>query len=136
MIRRPGAAAALVLLAAVLSGCGAAGPTETIGMVNATTIPVAVHVNGTWVGTFPAWSEHREIVIGGHGGPPWKVEFFGPDGEVMGDLDISTNVTGDSGNGTGWSSSCGQFAAWFRTVPNDIPPLDPGKMRPASPPCT
>jgi len=134
VIRRPGTAAALMLLAAVLIGCGTAGPAATIGMVNATTIPVAVHVNGTWVGTFPRWSEQREIVVAGNGGPPWKVEFFGPDGEVLGDLEVSPNDAG--GNGTGWSSSCGQFVAWFRTVPNDIPTLDPARMRPASPPCT
>lgn len=134
MIRSLRTAAALTALAAVLSGCGAAGPAATIGMVNATTIPVAVHVNGAWVGTFPAWSERREIVVTGHGGPPWRVEFFGPDGERMGDLDASLDESG--GNGTGWSSTCGQFVAWFRTVPNDLPPLDPAVMHPASPPCT
>ena len=133
MIRHPGTAAGALLVAAAISACGSAGPAETIGMVNATTIPVAVHVNGTWVGTFPAWSEQREIVVTGHGGPPWHIEFFGPDGEVMGNLDASPD---NEGNGTGWWSRCGQFVAWFRTVPNDIPPLDPAKMRPANPPCT
>ena len=132
MIRFPRRFAGAFLLAGVLSACGSAGPAATIGMVNATTIPVAVHVNGTWVGTFAAWTEHREIVVSGHGGPPWRVEFFDPGGEQMGDLDVSPT---NEGNGTGWSSSCGQFVAWFRTPPNDLPPLDPALMQPASPPC-
>jgi hypothetical protein len=77
-------------------------------------------------------SEQRAIVVTGHGGPPWQVEFFDPDGERMGDLDVSLE---SDGNGTGWSSTCGQFVAWFRTPPNDMPPLDPSLMRPANPPC-
>ena len=127
--------ATVALLASACSSLVGPVPSggATIGMVNATTIPVALHVNGTWVGTFPAMSEQREIVVVGHGGPPWRVEFFDPDGERMGDLDVSPNDSG--GNGTGWSTRCGQFVAWFRTPPNDIPPLDPAKMRPANPPC-
>lgn len=133
MIRLPGIATGALLVAAMLGACGSAGPAATIGMVNATTIPVAVHVNGAWVGTFAPMTEHREIKVSGHGGPPWRIEFFGPDGEQMGDFDASLDDSG--GNGTGWSTRCGQFVAWFRTVPNDLPPLDPELMRPANPPC-
>jgi hypothetical protein len=133
MARSPASLVGALLAGVLLAACGAAGPSATVGMVNATTIPVAVHVNGAWVGTFPAWSEQREIVVTGHGGPPWHIEFFGPDAEAMGDLDASPK---NEGNSTGWWTSCGQFVAWFRTPPMDIPPLDPAKMQPASPPCS
>lgn len=128
-------AAAVALL---VSACTSlVGPVPSggamVGMVNATTIPVAVHVNGTWVGTFPAWTEARQIVVSGHGGPPWHVEFLSPDGQSLASVDASPSDRG--GNSSGWSSTCGQLVAWFGVVPDDLPPLDPAVMRPANPPC-
>jgi hypothetical protein len=137
-----GLATRAVLAAALLTGgcTSLVGPVPSdgasIGMVNATTVPVAVHVNGTWVGTFPAWSEARQIVINGHGGPPWDVRFettVGQDTLILAEFEVTPGMA--DGSFGSWSSSCGQFVAWFGSPPNDIPPLDPDAMRPANPPC-
>lgn len=135
---RGGERALPVALTVLIGACTSlVGPvpsgSATVGFVNATSIPVAVHVNGTWVGTFPAWSERREIVVSGHGGPPWHVEFLGRDNldtSVLADLEVDENA----GSFGAWSSTCGQFVAWYGAVPDDLPRLDPD-VRPANPPC-
>ena len=129
-MRRRGLAAVLFAVVATISascgwtGGGAIPPdAERIGMVNATTAPVAVLVNGAWVGTYPAWSQQLELPIHGHGGPPWNVEFQGPNGLRIGVLHVDKNNEHPS-SGFEYSSPCGEFHAWWGFTPGDLPMVD------------
>jgi len=132
---------AAAIASLVLAACGSfgGGPVPSgaavIGMVNATSMPVAMHVNGAWVGTYPAWSEQRAIPVFGPGGPPWNVEFRDQDGFVIGSVVVDGPATDESAS-SGWTSSCGQFTAWWGPVPDTLPVLDPEAGRPPPPPCT
>ena len=132
-------AAVLAIVVAVLgSGCGwAASPVpedaERIGMVNATTTPVAVTVNGSWIGTYPGWS-HVELPIHGHGGPPWTIAFETPHGDEIAELTIDD--TGEhSSSRTSHSSPCGEFHAWRGAVPDDVPIIEGTTPPPVNPTC-
>jgi hypothetical protein len=140
MLQVPRAPALAFVVAVLGSGCGwAAMPAvpadaERIGMVNATTQPVAVLINGVWVGTYPAWSEQRELPIHGHGGPPWKVEFQGRNGLRLAELTVSDEDTRPS-VAVGHSSPCGEFRAWWRLAPIDLPTVEGTTPPPADPAC-
>jgi len=130
---------AVLVAAALVAGCESfgAGPVPsgaaTVAMVNATSVPVAIHVNGVWVGTYPAWSEQRAIPVFGRGGPPWDVQFRTPDDLVVGGLDVGGPEAG--GSSSEWSSTCGRFVTWWGEPPDHIPALDPAGPRPPEPPC-
>jgi hypothetical protein len=130
---------AVLLAAALLAGCepfgGGAVPSGAamIGMVNATSVPVAMHVNGIWVGTYPAWSEQPAIPLFGRGGPPWDVQFRTADDHVVGNLEVGG--PDDGGSSSDWQSTCGRFVTWSGERPADVPALDPAAHRPAEPPC-
>jgi hypothetical protein len=130
---------AVLLAAALVAGCesfgGGAVPSgaATIGMVNATSGPVAIYVNGVWVGTYPAWSEERAIPVFGRGGPPWNVQFRTPGDLVVGGLEIGG--IDDGGSSSDWQSTCGRFVTWSGEQPADVPALDPAAPRPPDPPC-
>ena len=128
-----GAALALVLIA----GCGSAVPSgaATVGMVNATSVPIAVHVNGAWIGTYPAWSETDRIVVIGNGGPPWRVEFRTPDAFTAGEIVVPGSGTPAGRSGSSWRSTCGEFVAWWGDRPPDAPSIGPDAVRPPNPPC-
>ncbi len=103
-----------------------------IGLVNATSVPVALHVNDAWVGTYPAWSEQREIPIFGNGGPPWRVTFRGPEGFPVASLDLDAAT--DSAISE-WRSDCGVLVTWSGSLPPDLPTIDPAATPPPIGPC-
>ena len=65
--------AALLLYAMTLAGCALPmGGEVRVHIENQTDAPVAVYVNGGWVGTYPAGTA-TSAPVAGHGGPPYTV---------------------------------------------------------------
>lgn len=75
--------AALLLLA----GCSRTVP--QVQLENGTGIPLAVHVNGSWLGTYPAGAV-VDVPIGADG-PPWSIDVKSGSGAVLGTLEISAD---------------------------------------------
>jgi hypothetical protein len=133
-VTRLAAVALVVALAA--AGCGGFGggpavPEGGAAMSNATSLPIAVEVNGDWVGTYPAWTEAAGIAIE-RGDPPWRVSFLTPDGATA--VSISARP-GQSTSGR-WITKCGTLVVWFGDRPGDALEIDPAAPRPPGPPCT
>ena len=131
MTRRAAPLGVGLAVAIAMAACGsfgggvAPGGSATIGLINATTDPLELYVNDVLVGTVPPWSENRSIAISGNGGPPWSVRFLRPNGEQMVRLQVEGAGTDGGGGTSGWSSECGNFAAWWGAVrPEDIPRID------------
>ena len=57
---------------------------------NETDAPVAVYVNGGWVGTYPAGAT-TSAPISGHGGPPYTVVSEDPRGMVLTTLQVASS---------------------------------------------
>ncbi len=138
--RRVRATVLTLLVGTALPGCGSFGgpavpaDAERINIVNSTTAPIEVRVNGTWIGTYPAWSQQLELPIHGNGGPPWDIEFLGPGGLRFGVL----HVTADSGNpvsSVAYASPCGEFVAWWGAAPGDVPVIEGMTPPPAKAGC-
>ena len=91
MSRRGGTGAALLLGALALVGCMAAAAGEVrIHIDNQTDAPVAVYVNGGWVGTYPA-DATSSAPLDGHGGPPYTVVSEDPRGAVLTSTEVAAN---------------------------------------------
>lgn len=65
---------------------------------NATSIPLAVHVNGTWVGTYPAGATAEVPIRGGSG--PFRLEARSDSGATLSALDITADDVIQVGAGT------------------------------------
>lgn len=129
---------AALALAGVLTAasCGTFGAPPTppdggVAMSNATSLPIAVHVNGEWVGTYPSWTEAAGIPVA-RGEPPWRVSFLTPDDELV------ASLVAEPGGAMSarWITRCGTLVAWFGERPADAPAIDPAAPRPPGPPCT
>jgi hypothetical protein len=130
-------AALAIVVALAVSACGGFGggpavPEGGAAMSNATSLPVAVEVNGAWVGTYPAWTEVAGIPIE-RGAPPWRVMFLTPDGDPMTSIVVDADRSGMSGR---WITRCGTLVVWFGERPGDALEIDPAAPRPPGPPCT
>ena len=74
---------AILLCALALLGCVSdLGGEVRVHIDNQTEDPVAVYVNGAWLGTYPAGAS-TSAPIGGHGGPPYTVVSEDPRGAVI-----------------------------------------------------
>jgi hypothetical protein len=90
VIVRSRALVAGAVLACVLAACAPAASTE-MQLENLTDVPVAVHVDGTWVGTYPA-DTSRSVPVPGPA--PHLVEIFTGSGARLvewgfGDADVA-----------------------------------------------
>jgi hypothetical protein len=104
---------------------------DRIGLGNRTNIPVAVHVNGAWVGTY-APGAFTDVAIGGHGGPPYVVEVRSPTGGLLAGITISAQEAHDgaAGNMTMGSTavlSCGAINLSYGS-PAEMPQVDPAQI--------
>lgn len=78
-----------LLVGLALAACDVAvPPADRIALENRTDTPVAVHVNGGWVGTYPAGAVVN-VPIRGHGGPPFRIEARSPSGAILSELTLS-----------------------------------------------
>jgi hypothetical protein len=82
--------AGLLLGAMTLVGCVFPTGDVRVHIENGTDAPVAVYVNGGWVGTYPAGTT-TSAPIAGHGGPPYTVVSEGPGGAVLTTTVIAAN---------------------------------------------
>ena len=80
---------AVVLAASVaIAGCQGA-PTAHARLENRTDVPLAVHINGGWVGTYPAGAT-AEVPIR-DGGAPYRIEARSGSGAVLSALDVTAD---------------------------------------------
>ncbi len=87
-VARPGA---LLLVALALVGCvSPLGNEVRVHIENQTAGPVAVYVNGGWVGTYPAGAT-TSAPLGGHGGPPYTIVSEDPRGAVLTTTEVAGN---------------------------------------------
>ena len=122
-------------IAAITAACGSFGggmPGPTIHFANRTIVPAAVSVNGSWVGTY-ASGESADVPIGGHGGPPYRIEAHSPAGIALGDFlitagDVASLTAGASMGGSS-SSDCGMVEYSFGA--NDEAPQPGAPLLPA-----
>jgi hypothetical protein len=123
---------ALVLVAALSLACTVPlEPAERLRLSNDTTSPVAVYVNGGWVGTYEA-GKTVDVPIRGHGGPPFDVEVRSPSGMVLSEItltaeDVRQVADGSMSMATGGAVPCGwiDLAYGDDARPNDDDPTAP-----------
>lgn len=101
-----------LLVGLALAACAVSvSPADRIALENRTDTPVAVHVNGGWVGTYPAGAVVN-VPIRGHGGPPFRIEVRSPSGAILYELTLSAGdalavAEGQSSMTTGSAVPCG-----------------------------
>jgi hypothetical protein len=116
-----------LVAAAVVGGCRAflpSNPGDHVQIRNDTTTDVAVHVNGAWVGTVAA-GQHVDVPLGGHGGPPFRIEAKSRSGAVLFEMAISADDyqavnEGRSAMGSGVAPGCG----WIEVRYGKVDPAD------------
>jgi hypothetical protein len=127
----------LLVALAVLGAACAPRPLPTgpnvIGIANGTSVPVAMHVDGAWVGTYPAWAESAAAIPLLPGGPAIRVEFRTPDDEFVAGMVVDPDAP--SGTSARWITSCGTLVVWHGPRTADAPVIDPAAARPPGPPC-
>jgi hypothetical protein len=120
------AAVAGVIVAGVLAGCLPAAGSE-MRLENATDVPVAIHVDGSWVGTYPP-EANRTVPIPGT--PPHRIELFTASGARLVDWGFDTAGAG-GGATTTVDLPCGVIR--LSVGPVDVPSLGPSTASPG--PC-
>jgi hypothetical protein len=128
-MRRVGPALGSVLLGLFLLGCSAAsvdGP--TIHLENRTDIPVAIHLDGAWVGTYGA-GVGVDVPIGREP-PPRAVEVYSPSGALLLTWEIPVPVSTGTGGSTSVTLPCGAIRVSYGKT--DASPLE-GPTGPSSP---
>jgi hypothetical protein len=127
-IRHPAARGAALTLASALIAAGCAGtpgdPALQLGLDNATDRPVLVHVNGDWIGTYPAGTVRDDIMVGAHGGPPWRLEARTDEGVVLVAAEVASMPLQGAGEGAAAETTCGDIALWAGFARPDVVPAD------------
>ena len=105
------------LLAVAVAGCGLIQSSQRIGMDNGTDIPIQLHVNGAWVGTY-APGATADAPLGGHGGPSYAIQLLSPSGAVLGSWDVTAEemeLIDEDGEGISWdvAAPCGSIHLWI-----------------------
>jgi hypothetical protein len=95
-------AAALI---ATVAACATAGSGPTVRLENATTIPVAVHLNDAWVGTYPAGAI-VDVPIG-QAAIPLVIEARSQSGAVLASLTAAESDIADARGVAEWMLPCG-----------------------------
>jgi hypothetical protein len=132
-VRRAGLWLALVLLVAACAPRPLPTGPNVVGIANGTSVPVAMHVDGAWVGTYPAWAESAAAIPLLPGGPEIRVEFRTPDDELVAGMVVDPDAP--SGTSARWITSCGTLVVWHGPRTADAPAIDPAAARPPGPPC-
>ena len=113
--------AALLLCAMTLAGCALPmGGEVRVHIENQTDAPVAVYVNGGWVGTYPPGTQ-TSAPIAGHGGPPYTVVSEGPGGDDLTTTQVASSDAASLASGstvmeTSTSVGCGQVRVVIATA--------------------
>jgi hypothetical protein len=123
--------AAILATSAAIAGCQGA-PAAHATLENRTDVPLAVHVNGGWVGTYPAGAT-AEVPIR-DGGAPYRIEARSASGAVLSALDVTVDDAQRVRTGTRSLSAtsdtpCGMIRLTFGDAavqPMPVPTSAPG----------
>jgi hypothetical protein len=115
----------IALIALTVASCG--GPVATpspmpaptppllptVSVANGTTIPVAIALNGTMVGTVPAGTTEDPIPAT-LPARPWTIEARSPSGRVLATLTLSAQdyISNNSGKAVREDLACGRLDLW------------------------
>jgi hypothetical protein len=124
--------ATVVLVAACAPRPIPTGP-NVVGIANGTSVPVAMHVDGAWAGTYPAWAESAAVIPLQPGGPKLRVEFWTPDDELVAGMVV--DPAAPNGTSARWITSCGTLVVWHGPRTADAPVIDQAAAPPPGPPC-
>ena len=80
---------ALGVLAALLVLAGCSRTVPQVQLENGTDTPLAVHANGSWLGTYPAGAV-ADVPIGAEG-PPWSIDVKSASGAILATLEIAAD---------------------------------------------
>jgi hypothetical protein len=99
-----------IAAALVMTACQAIpGPGPIILLRNETTTAVAIHVDGRWVGTYPA-GVIIDVPVGPHGEPPVRIEARSPGGTTLIELTANaSDLAGTTGTGAVAGLPCGRI---------------------------
>jgi len=143
-MRRIVCLAAAVLLAAGCAGTTASTPAPAAtpassasgaplgpSVANGLTVPVAVYINGSFVGTVPAGTT-EDPVPAPHAAMPWSVEARSPGGRVLATLTLSATdyLSSTSGRIASADLACGRLVLWVGAPPTGGPSFVPDPSRP------
>ena len=103
---------------ATVAACSTPASGRAVRLENATTVPVAVHLNDAWVGTYPAGAT-VDVPIG-QSAIPVVIEARSPSGAVLASL-TATESDIDPGGVGEWVLPCG--AIRLSLGPSDQQPL-------------
>lgn len=87
-MQRAALVAVALAVSVAIAGCLSA-PAAHARLQNGTDVPLAVHVNGGWVGTYPAGAT-VEVPIR-DGGAPYRIEARSGTGAVLSALDVTAD---------------------------------------------
>lgn len=112
------ASVCLSALTMITAGCGVTG--SRAHLRNLTDTPVAVHVNGAWVGTYPPGAI-ADVPIGGEAAT-YSIEVLSPSGSRLASIALSADQLDEVEGGTmslGANADvpCGTVAIWVGPEP-------------------
>jgi hypothetical protein len=99
---------------AMVAACGAPGSGSAVRLENATTVPVAVHLNDAWVGTYPAGAI-ADVPIG-QASIPVVIEARSPSGAVLASLTAAASDMADARGVAEWVLPCGAIRLSLSTA--------------------
>ena len=126
-----------VLGSLALASCGLIpGTGPTVHLDNVTNTPLAVHVQGGWVGTYAPGSS-VDVRLAGHGDPPYMVTVHSPSGQILLQMEVTAEdlkMAADHRGGSSGSSEgeCGTITLSVGQ-PQDAPPARPIAQLPPCP---
>jgi hypothetical protein len=114
---------AAVLAAAIVAACsGPTVPEPTVWFENGTNTPMAVHLNGGWIGTYGPGTASDVHLRGANA--PYRVTIHAPSGSSVLELELSAEeVATRAANLVGTGLPCGTLRLSFG-LPHE-PSLDP-----------
>ena len=113
----------VVLAGLVLASCSGPPPGPTITLSNRTDIPIAVHVNSVWVGTYGPGAE-APAPLGVVAGPPYRIDFKSPTGAVLMSWEIAEPLVDPltESSVARVDLPCGTIEAWEGLAPTQPRP--------------
>jgi hypothetical protein len=104
----------VAVVIATVTACGTAGSGAVVRLENATTVPVAIHLNDAWVGTYAAGAV-VDVPIG-QAVIPVVIEARSPSGAVLASLTAAESDIAEARGVGEWVLPCGAIRLSLSTT--------------------